>query len=232
MATGWNKSVAHFNAPRNAWIMSDSPVGRLVLLCYVSSRGLFVRLKIAEKSIFAVLMRSPWWISILLATAIALAGQFIVSDKFTIIVTSLSFPFFIIAVIAAWNQRHKPGSARIARTMDAVMAMPWREFSDLLEQGFQREGYVVVRTSGAADFELTKAGRTVLVCGRRWKAASHGLEPLRELVNERDTKEAREVRYICIKGITDNAYDYAKDNKIVLMQGMELTELLRLSKGI
>ncbi len=190
-----------------------------------------MKINIPEKSLFSILLRSEWWKSALIAAAFVFVGQTLVPDQFKALITTVSMPFAIIAMVALWRQRDKPGSGRIERTAEAVLDMSWKEFSDLLEQAFQREGFDVVRTSGAADFELNKGGRTVLVSGKRWKAASHGLEPLKELVAEREKKEAREVRYICIKEVTENAARYAKDNRIVLMQGAELAQLLRLPKG-
>lgn len=190
-----------------------------------------MKINIPEKSLFSILLRSEWWKSVLIAVAIVFVGQVLVSDQFKVVVTTTALPFIIIAMVALWKQRDKPGSGRIERTVEAVLDMSWKEFSDLLEQAFQREGFDVVRTNGAADFELSKGGRTVLVSAKRWKAASHGLEPLKELVTERETKEAREVRYVCIKDVTENAARYAKDNRIVLMQGAELAQLLRLPKG-
>lgn len=190
-----------------------------------------MKINIPEKSLFSILLRSEWWKSALIAVAIVFVGQVLVSDQFKVVVTTTALPFIIIAMVALWKQRDKPGSGRIERTVEAVLDMSWKEFSDLLEQAFQREGFDVARTNGAADFELNKGGRTVLVSGKRWKAASHGLEPLKELVAEREKKEAREVRYVCIKEVTENAARFAKDNRIVLMQGAELAQLLRLPKG-
>ena len=110
------------------------------------------------------------------------------------------------------------------------MAMSWREFSTLMEQAFRRDGFEVVRTNGAADFILTKDGRDSLVCCKRWKAASQGVEPLRELVAAQEAREAREALYVSAVDISDSARRFAKDNRVALMLAPQLTRLLRLPK--
>ena len=122
------------------------------------------------------------------------------------------------------------GAARVTATAEAVNAMSWREFSALVEQAFQREGYTVTRLNGAADFKLVKMGKTTLVCCKRWKAASHGLEPLRELDRRREAEEAHDALYVALDGVTDNARGFAGKHRIRLVEGQELAGLLRLPR--
>jgi restriction system protein len=75
-----------------------------------------------------------------------------------------------------------------------------------------------------------KGGRTILVGCKRWKAANHGLQPLQELESEREAAGAHEVLYVAASAMTDNAQRFAKANKIGLMQGPQLTRLLRLPR--
>lgn len=189
-----------------------------------------MQLKMSENSIFAVLLRSPWWISVAIAVGIALAARFVVYEKYSLSVMAIAFPFLVIGVISFWKKRHIPSAGRIERTLEAVKAMSWRDFSSCVEQAFQREGFEVTRASGAADFILLKAGRTTLLSCKRWKAVSHGLEPLRELVAEREAKEAHQARYVCITSMADKALRYAEEQGVVLIDEMELAKLLRLPR--
>ena len=86
-------------------------------------------------------------------------------------------------------------------------------------------------SNGVADFTVVKAGRTSLISCKRWKAASHGLEPLRELDAARRAQEANEAIYIAAGTVTDNARRFAAANRISLLEGPELTRLLRLAKS-
>ncbi|MBS1228201.1 MAG: restriction endonuclease [Proteobacteria bacterium] len=185
----------------------------------------------SENSLFAYLLRSPWWISVAVALVLVLAARFVVPDEYVKYALSFAVPFMITAVMAAWKQRDVPSEARVESTLEAVSAMSWRDFSALLEQAYQRDGHTVTRRDGAADFTLVKGNRTMLLCAKRWKAANHGLEPLRELDAERRAQEANEAIYVAAGTVTDNARRFAAANRIRLMEGSELTRLLRLAKG-
>jgi restriction system protein len=185
----------------------------------------------SENSLFAYLLRSPWWISLAVAAALVLAARFVLPDEYVFYALSFAIPFVIIAAMSAWKQRDVPSEARVASTLEAVTAMSWRDFSALMEQALQRDGHLVTRCTGAADFVLVKEGRTVLLSCKRWKAASHGLEALRELDSARREQDAREAIYVATGKVSDNALRFAAANRIKLMQGPELTRLLRLPRG-
>ena len=185
----------------------------------------------SENSLFAYLLRSPWWVSVAVALTLVLLARFVLPDEYVFYALSFAVPFVITALMAAWKQRHVPSEARVESTLEAVTAMSWRDFSALVEQAYQREGFTVTRSNGAADFTLVKGNRTVLLCGKRWKAANHGLEPLRELDAARRSQEANEAIYIAAGQVTDNARRFAAEHRIRLMEGPELTQLLRLPKS-
>lgn len=190
-----------------------------------------MQFKISENSLFAHLLRSPWWISLAISLALIVVAHFVLPVAWAIYGYSVTLPFIVITVMAAWKQRDVPSAARVEATVEAVRAMSWRDFSQLVEQALQRDGYLVTRSTGAADFTLVKARRTVLVCARRWKAATHGIEPLRELYTLRRAQEANEAIYIALGDLSDNARHYASEHRITLMQGPELTRLLRLPRS-
>ena len=189
-----------------------------------------MQLKMSQNSLFAILLRSPWWISFAVVLVIVLLGKIIASGDYFSYAVALTLPFIIIGSIAAWKQRDEPSQARIEETVEAVSAMSWREFSERMEKAFERDGFKVSRTNGAADFLLEKEGRTSLVCCKRWKAASQGVEPLRELEAAREAREAREALYVSAIGVTDSARQYAKEHRIALMLAPQLTRLLRLPR--
>ena len=185
----------------------------------------------SDKSLFAVLLRSSWWLSFAIALALALATRLIAPEEYFIPALSICLPFLVIGVMAAWKQLRVPSAGRVAATVEAVAAMSWRDFSEVMEKAFERDGYEVTRISGAADFSLVKAGRTMLVSCKRWKAANHGLEPLRELNHLRESQGGNEAFYVALGGVSENARRFAQNNRIRLIQGVELTSMLRLSKG-
>jgi restriction system protein len=183
-----------------------------------------VKLKMAENSLFAVLLRAQWWVSVLVAFGSFLALRLVVPDLYAFFG---SLPFVVIAVVASWKQLRAPSASKIAAGLEVLRAMSWEEFARALEEGFRREGYGVKRVQGAADFELEKAGRVSMVCARRWKASVTGVEPLKELVKQGEKRGAAECVYVCAGELSDKAKGYALEKTIRRREGVDLVMLAR-----
>jgi restriction system protein len=182
----------------------------------------------AENSLFAILLRKPWWFSIGLAVLFALIALAALPQQYKLYGTSSGFPFLVIGIIAAWKQLRLPSRARVDARLAEVRAMSWRDFSGTVEEAFRRQGYAVTRLdSPAADFELTNpAGRRALVSCKRWKAASNGVEPLRELHAATEAREAQEGIYLTAGVVTDNARRFAADKRMRVLEEEQLAQLL------
>ena len=74
---------------------------------------------------------------------------------------------------------------------------------------------------------MTKAGRTSLVSCKRWKAASTGVESLRDLDAQMNASDAHEGIYVAVGGVTANAWRFAAQNKLRVLEGVELAQLMR-----
>lgn len=183
-----------------------------------------MKFQMNPNSLFAVLLRSQWWISIAVGLGIFMVARIFLPDVYAVFV---GLPFFAIGGYVAWQQLQLPSSARIAGTLEAVRAMSWPDFSTALEAAYRRAGYTVKPADGAAaDLELWKDGRTVLVSAKRWKAARTGIEPLRDLVAAKEAREARECIYVVAGELTDNARKFATQKNIRVVAGLELAQLL------
>lgn len=215
---------------KSSWFARSARSPSVAIFINFLARKNPVLFKIAENSLFAQLLRSPWWVSFAIAGVLMFGLRMLLPEQLMPYAFFVPFPFAIIGVIAAWKQWQLPSAARVKSTVEAVTAMSWRDFSALLEQAFTRDGYTVTPMNGAVDFKLTKTGRTSFVSGKRWKAASLGLEPLRELYAARQAQDAHEAIFISLATLTENAQGFVTDRKIVLMQGAELARLLRLPK--
>lgn len=139
----------------------------------------------SENSLFAVLLRSPWWISFVVVGLITLAAGALLPKEYFVVGALAGFPIFVVGCIAAWKQLRAPNPAKVVEMLEAVGSMPWRSFADTLATAWERAGYSVERLTGSnatgADMRLSQGGKTTLVSAKRWKAATHGVEPLREL---------------------------------------------------
>lgn len=187
-----------------------------------------MRLKMAENSLFAVLLRSSWWISLAIAAGIALVSRALLPDDLWLFGAFGGFPFLVIAVIAARRQLAAPSARRIAATVESVSAMAWPEFAQALERGLTRDGHAVQRLDGAgADFALERGGRRTLLAARRWKAARTGIEPLRELHAAIQAADAHDGLYVAPGAVTDAARQFAANHAIRLIDGAALAQLLR-----
>ena len=180
-----------------------------------------------ENSLFAVLLRSRWWLSFALAAGFTTAGVTLLPQPYTVAGWLMGVPFAVIGCIAAWRQLRVPSSARIGRTVAAVQAMPAPEFRRALMDGFRRDGYEVDATSGAGyDFSVRKEYRRAVVGCRRFKVARTGVEPLREIVAARDAAEAQDAMYVALGEVTDNALAFAAKHSIRIVDGAALARLL------
>ena len=120
-----------------------------------------------------MLLRSSCWISFAIAATITAVAIALLPETHRILGTVSGLPFLVIGCIAAWKQSQAPSRARIDSTLAAVRAMSWAEFSRAIEMAYRQQGYAVSALSGtAANFEITKDGRTALVNCKRWKVAT------------------------------------------------------------
>jgi restriction system protein len=183
-----------------------------------------MKLTLPENSLFAILLRSRSWVSLLVALGAFGVVRLVLNEGYAFFA---ALPFIVIAVMALWRQLQVPSGARLDAAIDALRAMTWEEFARALEQGYRRQGYTVKRVEGAADFELERAGRLSLVAAKRWKASSTGVEPLKELVAAGEAREAVECVYVLAGEMTQNAQGFAKKARINWVRGVELVKLLR-----
>ena len=186
-----------------------------------------MKLRMSDNSLFAVLLRSQWWISFAIAAGVVALSKAILPAIPIAYAIFAALPFIVIGAMAGWRQLRAPSAKRVANTLETVRAMSWGDFSSAIEDAFRRDGYTVSRLDGtAADFEVTKGGRTSLVGCKRWKVARTGVDPLRDLHAAKDAREAQECIYVAVGEITDGARKFALEKKIRLMHGAELAKLL------
>lgn len=186
-----------------------------------------VKLKMAKNSLFAILLRSPWWVSFAVVLVFVLASFALLPPQYIVFGLMGAIPFLVIGGIAAWRQLRAPSDRTIEHTLERAGAMPWRAFRDALAQAYRARGFTVTELDGqAADLRLTLGAQTTLVAARRWKAASHGVEPLRALAKARASADASHGVYISLGEVNDTSRRFAEKNAIALVNGVTLVQLL------
>lgn len=182
----------------------------------------------SENSLFAVLLRSPWWMSLGIGVALALLMRLLLPADYAVAGMLGSFPFVVIAAMAAWKQLRAPSAGQLAQTLERLQAMTSREFAEALETAFRAQGHEVTRLNQpGADLELMLRHRRTVVAFRRWKAASVGVEPLRELQAAQARQEAEAALFVATGTLSEKAGDFVREHKLQLMGAPELAQLVR-----
>lgn len=184
---------------------------------------------ISKRSLFYVLSRLPWWLSVLLAAAL-----FMVVRQFlpNLAAFASTLPLLGIAGYAGWRQLRAPGDEGGADALAEMRSLSWRDFSGRIEAAFRCDGYTTIALAGkVADFELSKSGRVTLAGCKRWKVAQSGVEPLRELLKAKQMADAAECLYVTAGNLSPNARQFAAQNGIRLLCDAELVAFLARAAG-
>lgn len=186
-----------------------------------------MKFKMSEKSLFAALLRAPWWVSFLVMFAVALVAGALLPEAYKTAGMLGAFPFFVIGVMAAWRQRNAISPSRIQELVEQARVMGWRDFSVLVEEALGQQGFVVSRLNeGPADFQIEKNGRVTLVSAKRWKAATVGAEHLRELLAVRQSRDAFSCTCMSLGVFSQAAIDLANDSPMQLLGSANIAQLM------
>ncbi|MDD2882619.1 MAG: restriction endonuclease [Rhodoferax sp.] len=186
-----------------------------------------MKLKMSENSLFAILLRSSWWISFCVVAVITLASVALLPKDYVAFGVMGSFPFLVIGLMAARKQWHAPNPARVAEALTQSGAMSWRDFSAQMQAIYTSQGYAVTRlNSSAADFALLKNGQTTLVSCKRWKAASQGVDGLRDLLAAKAAQGAQQCTYVSLVPVSDTARRFAVAQQVTLLCDQDLGRFL------
>ena len=187
-----------------------------------------MKFRMAENSLFAVLLRSRWWISLLIAIGFVGVVQALLPTEYRLVGSMGAFPFFVIAGIAFWKQLGAPSEGEVQSLLDAASRMGWPEFEQKLRAGFARQGWQVLAGQGGADMVLERGGQGPrLVSARRWKAARHGEDAVQALDRAMQAQEVSHGVYVALRDLSPQAARLAKARHIEVLQGDALARLLR-----
>ncbi|MFO1327389.1 MAG: restriction endonuclease [Rubrivivax sp.] len=189
-------------------------------------------IRMHRNSLFAVLLRKPWWLSVLIGLGIGLAAAALAPADWRGVALMTGLPFLVVGGIALVRGRGRPDAAEVERTAQAARALGWPAFAEQLHEAFARDGWAVQRVEAPShDFVLERGGRRMLVAARRWKSAHLGLEPLRALQAARQAQDVSDALCIALGGPSAPARRYADEQRIALWQAAELAQALRRRRG-
>jgi restriction system protein len=188
-----------------------------------------MKFKMAPNSLFAVLLRNPWWISFLIAGAISAICAALLPKDLVLLGAMGTLPFLVTGSVALKRQWNEPSAAQTRAEFARVSSLSWRDFSAELVTKFEKQGFLVERLTeavakkqgtgeGGADFRLSKQGQSTVVAAKRYKAATHGVEALQALVAQKDALGADRAIYVCLGRLSEQAEKFAKDQGVQLMR--------------
>ncbi len=186
-----------------------------------------MKFKMAPNSVFAILLRKPWWISLVLASTWVLVASALLPEDLRVVGSLGAIPFFVISGVACVRQWRAPSAREVEAITQAVSAMGWAEFSKALVQAYTVQGHAVRFIEAGADLRLEQGGRTILVAARRWKAARHGEESVQALLEALAREGASEGWYIALGELSVNAQRLVRQHGVQWVQATELAQLLR-----
>lgn len=186
-----------------------------------------MRLRLRENSLFAILLRSAWWYSLLIGAAIVGLAYALLSPHYAIYGMVMSIPFFGLAVIAFYRQMGQPTARKTAATAEWIRTSRARELTRALTAAYSEAGYRTRPHGGnAADLQLERDGRGTLVSCKRAKASTTGIEPLRALAAAGEQEEAGALVLVALGELTSEARSFAEENHIEILASEHLAALI------
>jgi restriction system protein len=178
----------------------------------------------AEKeTLFRMLSRQPWWVSLLVAALLFAAAQLVYPP----VAPFVALPFAVVAAIIGYRQARSVSPAVAEDRLARLRGMSWENFSLVVSEAYRRQGYAVEPAAGAGhDLRLVRNGRTTLVQCRRWKVNQVGAGPLRELHEAIERLDAYNGVCIAAGEFSANARAFAAGKPITLLDGAALAELV------
>jgi restriction system protein len=123
---------------------------------------------------------------------------------------------------ASFDRVAKIGSSEVSR-------LSWREFEAMIGEGFRRRGYRVTGNEsdgpdGGIDLVLVRGAERVLVQCKHWRRYSVGVAVIREFYGVMSAAAVRQGFVVTSGTFTPDAYGFAAQCGIELMDGARLEE--------
>jgi len=180
----------------------------------------------AQETLFQLLLRQPWWVTLLVAFVLFWIAYAI----FPPVAPFMALPFLALSVYIAYTQWRSGAFVDVEAGLATLRAMSWEVFSAAVSDAYRRAGFTVSPADGAGyDFKLEKDGRTTLLQCRRWKVNQVGAGPVRELADAVERADAYKGICLAAGEFSAPARKLAAGEPITLVSGPELVRLLRRS---
>lgn len=198
-----------------------------------------------QDSLLHLLLRSPWWVSLVLAALCYAALRYgppqltfdsILVKSFANALPSLAWmPAAALTLVAfgsamqAWSR----GELFANQTSLAdIKRLSWQDFERFVGEFYRRQGYRVQESGGGGsdggvDLVLKKNGETIYVQCKRWRNRRVGIKPTKELFATVVAENAAKGVLMTTAGFTRDAETFAASQpKLELVDGPQLVRLM------
>jgi len=201
-------------------------------------------MKRRNESFSDILLKSPWWVSVVLGIA-AFAGlrwglQAWWGDNKTFLpleTAAANFApvaavlFGVMAGLSFWLGKRRRTLVDQQTSLESLRAVSWKDFEFLVAEAYRRQGYGVdfslgKGADGGVDLVLRKAGRVSLVQCKQWKVFSVGAPVIREMFAIMTAEQADEAIIVTSGRFTSEAESFAQGKPIRLVDGPRLLKLV------
>lgn len=199
-----------------------------------------------DESAFNLLVRLPWWVSVILATGAYVLLKYLIpaihfenmvfqaiSRAAPVIALWVSLVLLIPAIVSAINSLRKGRLLENQKDLDSLRSLSWKKFEELVGEAYRRQGYFVLENpgegaDGGVDLRLRKGGKKVYVQCKHWKR-DVGVKVVRELYGVIKAQNAVKGIIVTSGSFSADAMSFAKGKEIELVDG---TQLLALVAGV
>lgn len=143
------------------------------------------------------------------------------------------------AAASAWRRKQRRqlvANVTDARSADVLDGMSWRQFEQLVGEGFRMQGYRVAETGGGGadggvDLVLAKGDEKFVVQCKQWRAVKVGVDVVRELYGVMAARGATGGFVVTSGTFTDDAAAFAEGRNVQLINGPQLRALFQAARS-
>jgi restriction system protein len=198
-----------------------------------------------NESLPNLLIRLPWWISIVLAGLVLIVSHFVIPNisfenpflkGFALGAPNLgafvAFALCVISLMSAIESWRKRRLFSGQKGLDTIKKLNWQEFEELVGEAFRRQGYFVLENpgkgpDGGVDLRLRKDGRKIYVQCKHWKTSKVSVKVVRELFGVMAANGADEGIVVTYGEYTGEARGFAQGKPMRLINGKQLSRMIR-----
>ncbi len=179
--------------------------------------------KFSENSLFAVLLRSPWWYSVLIGLFFIALSMVLFDGRYVLLGLFSAMPFFGIAGFAGFKQAKLPSKNRVREIAEQAPKMQAAEIAEKIADNYRQRRFDVEKlNSKGSELFLERGNQKIVLSSKRFKVGNTGVEPLKQLLELGSKHEARRYLYVVLGEISKAATEYAQQNDIEIIRANTL----------